>query len=186
MKELVRLARELGHLQKIKHEGWRFVGIDHPKTVADHSLRAAQIAYFLAKRMDYANPFEVCTMLVFHDMGECRVGDIHKVAARYIDVKEEEAIKDQLSDLPKSESEELYSLWTQVEERSTLAGDLAKDADLLELALSAIEYIELGFAKAQEWIDSIKPHLKTKVAQELMASIEKYSNMKWWEGLKKC
>ena len=31
-------------LRRIKHEGWRLIGVDNPESVADHSLRAGKIA----------------------------------------------------------------------------------------------------------------------------------------------
>jgi putative hydrolase of HD superfamily len=49
MKELVRLIFETLHLKHVKHEGWRIIGVEHPDSVAEHSLCAAQIAYIIAK-----------------------------------------------------------------------------------------------------------------------------------------
>ncbi len=85
---LINFIFELGQLKRIHHEGWKLAGVDTPDTVAEHALRAAQIGFILAKMEGYENPYEVCTMLVFHDIGEARVGDIHKVANRYVTVDE--------------------------------------------------------------------------------------------------
>ena len=48
-------------------------------------MRAAQIAFVLAKLEGYENPFEICTLTVFHELEECRIGDLHKVAKDWIE-----------------------------------------------------------------------------------------------------
>lgn len=67
-KDILNFIFELGQLKRIKHEGWRLIGVKFPESVADHCLRAAQIGYILAKMEKYENPFEVCSMVVFHDI----------------------------------------------------------------------------------------------------------------------
>lgn len=89
---------EMQHLKAIKHEGWRIIGVQFPDSVAEHSLCAAQIAYVLAK-MEGADALRVTAMLVWHDMAETRIGDLHKVATHYIkgkDVFEDRVMEDQL------------------------------------------------------------------------------------------
>ena len=175
---------ELGMLGRIEHEGWRLIGIDNVKNVADHSLRAAQIAFFLAKMENYPNPFEVVAMVVFHEIGECRTGDIHKVANRYIDSREEQAVKDQTDKLG-SEGKEIFDLWKQAEHRTTKAGNIAKDADLVEQAVSAKEYIEKGFSYAKSWLEGVQNNIKTDSAKRLLNALNETNSNDWWQGLKK-
>ncbi len=183
-KNVLDFVYELGMLGRIEHEGWRLLGIDNVKNVADHSLRAAQIAFFLAKMENYENPYEVVTMVVFHEIGECRTGDIHKVANRYVDSREEEAVKDQTQKLG-DEGKELLDLWQQTEHRSTKAGNLAKDADLVEQAVSAKEYIEKGVSHASSWIEGVTMLVKTDSARKLLKALEGTNSNDWWQGLKK-
>ena len=175
---------ELAQLRRIKHEGYRLAGVDHPLSVADHCTRAAQIGYFLAKLEAYENPYEVVTMIVFHDIGECRIGDIHKVANRYVKADELQAVKDQLKNLEMG-ANELLSLWKQTENRTSVPGVIAKDADYLEKGFTAKEYLELGHASARDWMDNVKKHLQTKAAKELFKTMEKMKSTDWWAGLKK-
>ena len=49
-------------------------------------------------------------MLIFHDIGECRIGDIHRVANRYINSDEERAVKEQTEKLDKIGNEYLIVL----------------------------------------------------------------------------
>lgn len=71
-KDVLNFIFELGQLKKVKREGWRLIGMDNLESVSDHTLRAAQIGFILAKLEKYENPLEVCTMVVFHDIGEWR------------------------------------------------------------------------------------------------------------------
>lgn len=175
---------ELGQLKRIHHEGWKLAGVDTPDTVAEHALRAAQIGFILAKMEGHANPYEVCTMLVFHDIGETRIGDIHKVANRYIRVDEARAVQEQ-TDALGDIGADIFALWQQVEEQSTIAGIIAKDADYLEQAVTAKEYLELGYAGTQNWIDNVAKSLRTKSAQRLLAALNKVNSYDWWRDLKK-
>lgn len=182
-KQLINFIFELAQLRRIKHEGWRLSGVEKPLSVADHALRSAQIGYFLAKKEGFENPYEVVTMLVFHDIGECRIGDIHKVANRYVQANEEQAVKDQLR--PLDDNEELFSLWKQTETRSSIPGVIAKDADYLEKAFTAKEYMEMGHKTAEDWINNVRKHLQTVSAKTLLEEMVKMTSTDWWNGLKK-
>lgn len=183
-KDILNFFFELGQLRRIKHEGWRTIGITNPESVADHSLRAAQIGYLLAKLEKHKKPEEVVTMLVFHDIGECRVGDIHKIANRYVKVDETKAVKDQIKPLGKF-GQEIYKLWIAVENQESYAGKIAKDADLLEQAVTAKEYIERGYKFAQNWITNISKKIQTSSAKKLLKDLDKSDSNDWWQGIKK-
>lgn len=183
-KEILKFFFEMGHLSRIKREGWRLLGIEDPESIADHSLRAAQIGWVLAKLEGYSNPNEVAAMLIFHDIGECRIGDIHKLANRYVSADEERAVTEQVERLGAA-GKDVLSLWHGIESRTTQAGIIAKDADLLELAVRAREYIERGYADASEWFEAAKARVQTKSAKELIEQLPNVSSTSWWHGLKK-
>jgi len=184
MKEICTFLFELGHLRRIKHEGWRLTGLDAPESVAEHSLRAAQIGFLLSKLENYPDPQEVTAMLVFHDMAECRIGDLHRVAQRYAHIDEERVVKDQVKPL-KNMGVDILRMWKKFEYRKGKAGRLAKDADLLEMALTAREYYERGYHSTQDWINNISKSLYTKSAKKLLACIIESSPVAWWKTLKK-
>ena len=183
-KNILNFIFELGQLRRIKHEGWRIAGVDHPESVAEHSLRAAQIGFLLASIEKHPHPAEIATMLIFHDIGECRIGDIHKVANRYIKADEKKAVQDQLKKLDQT-GKKIYKIWEQIEKHNTSAGIIAKDADLLEQAVIAKEYLEKGHKFTQDWINNIAKKLKTKSAKNLLKTLQKTSCHDWWQGLKK-
>jgi putative hydrolase of HD superfamily len=183
-KEVLSFFFEMGQLSRVKREGWRLLGLEHPESIADHTLRAAQIGWVLAKLEGHPNPHEVAAIVLFHDIGEARVGDIHKLANRYITVDEKAAVQEQVSRLGKA-GEEVLQLWEQIESRSTPAGLLAKDADLLELAVRACEYMSQGFSDAKEWFEAAAQRVQSASAKELIAQLPTVSPTAWWHGLKK-
>lgn len=182
-KALVNFIFELGQLKKIPHQGWSLIGVEKEELVAAHNLRAAQIGYFLAKLENYINPYEVVSLLIFHDIEECRIGDFHKVANRYLYLDKRKIIDDQLKDL--GNFNEIKDFWLQVEERRTKAGNIAKDADLLEQAFTAKELLEKGYHYAQDWINNVEKKIKTKSAKQLLKTLRETSSNDWWQGLKR-
>ena len=182
--DIIDFAHELGQLRRVSHEGWKLLGMDHPDTVAEHSLRAAQIGYMLALMEGFDQPERVAAMLCFHDMAEARIGDIHKLANRYIVADEERAAREQTEKLGPV-GERIFALWDETEERSTQAGIIAKDADYLEQAVTGKEYLEQGFERAQQWIDNVAKAVRTTSAKRLVAELATGHSNDWWNGLKR-
>lgn len=183
-KNIIKFIFELGQQRRVSHEGWKLLGIRHPDNVAEHSLRAAQIGYALAVMEGYDRPEEVCSMLVFHDMHETRIGDLHKVARRYVNAEDIRAAKEQLEPLGEL-GDKIFELWNTVEERSSPTGIIAKDADYLEMAVTGKEYLEQGHVFAQDWITNVANALKTESAKMLVEALQKTNSNEWWQGLKK-
>jgi len=178
-----RFFYELGMLQRVQREGWKLLGVTHPESVAEHSLRSAQIAYVLAILEDHPSPETVCSMLVFHDIGECRIGDVQKVANRYIQSDERRAVSDQLEPL-NDIGTLIFRLWDEIESQDSKKGIIAKDADLLELALTACEYKKQGFTAADDWLEKTRKRLNTSSAKKLLESFIETDPISWWDGLK--
>ena len=128
-------------------------------------------------------------MVLFHDNGEVRVGDQHKVASRYFNINKAEtkAFKEQIKTLPEKLRKRILSLKNDFETRKTKEGVVAKDADWLEGAIEAKEYEQKGFKIMKVWIKNVKKALETKSAKQLLDHIEKEEDFlnSWWIGLKK-
>ena len=174
----------MGMLKNVKRSGWFMAGIKNPETIAEHKLRAIIIGYVLAK-LEKANDEKVIKMLMFHDIPETRLGDMHKVTANYLDKEptEQKIIEDQAKLLPEDARKEFLELMKEFNEKSTKESIIARDADYLEAAVQAHEYIESGYKNAQEWIDRIRLKLKTEPAKQILEEVLKSEN--WWKGLKK-
>lgn len=181
---LAKFIFELGQLRRVRHEGWKLAGVGDPDSVAEHSLRVAQIGYILAVLEKHPAPCEVATIGIFHDIEECRIGDVHKVANRYVTADKERAALEQLEPLGEA-GRSILALWRQDHRRDTAGGIIAKDADLLEMAATAKEYLERGYASVQDWLDNISGALKTESARKLFMALKDTGTTEWWRGLKK-
>ncbi|MCK4540150.1 HD family hydrolase [Candidatus Parcubacteria bacterium] len=185
--KIVNFIFELGVLKRLKHNGWLLAGVKNPETVAEHSLRAAQIGYILAVMEGDANPEKVSSILIIHDNAETRVGDQNKVSAKYYSNKEaeENAFNDQIENLGEEISKRWNNYFSEYEERNTKEGVIAKDADWLEQAFQAKEYIERGYSSAQNWIDNVEKALETESAKLIIKKMKETKSTDWWQGLKK-
>jgi len=169
------------HLKQIKHEWWRMAWIPNPDSVAEHSLCAAQIWYILAK-MEWANAEKVASMLVWHDFWEARVGDSHKIAMRYINgrnLSEKKAFTEATQNI--NFWKDILDLFNQYEERTSLEGQIAKDADYLEQAFMAKYYVEIWYKNAEDWIRRIGDHIQTKSAKNLWKTMNETWFTDWWK-----
>ncbi len=79
--EISAFAYQVGHLSRSPRSGWLLAGVRDPESVAEHSHRAAVLAYIIAT-MEGADPHRACTLAVFHDLPETRTTDLHSVAKR--------------------------------------------------------------------------------------------------------
>lgn len=175
IRQILNLLYEWGRLKNIHRSGWERVGIENPESVADHSLRAAQIGYILAKMEKYKYPERIVSMLVFHEIGETRIGDMDHVARKYLPkVNEKQAVSDQLHDI----YPELIEWWEKVEYGKGTDGAIAKDADLLEGAVTAKEYQEKGYTTIYNWRD--EDDLKTESAKKLFRALQDVRSDEWW------
>lgn len=184
MKEIANFIFELGQLKRESHSGYKLAGVKHPPSIAEHVFRAAQIGYFLAVK-EGANPERVACMVLFHDNAESRLRDLHRVAARYLPKgakaeAERRIEREQVEGLgPEIGGRLKVYLEAEGKERQ-----LAKEADELEMAVTAKELVETGYPAAQDWINNVKLILKSETARAIMAELEKASFTDWWKGLK--
>jgi putative hydrolase of HD superfamily len=185
-KKVMKFSYELGQLKRVKRSGWWMLGVNNPESVAEHSFRAGMLAYMIAK-MENANPEKTAFMALINDLHEARLNDLHKVGHRYIDFRkaEIEALREQVFGLPNGIGDDILNLYGQYSSDSSKEGMIAKDADLLECAIQAREYIDIGHKDAQNWIDNVEPKLKTESAKKLFKTMMETEPNSWWQGLKK-
>lgn len=175
---------ELRQLREQPRSGWQILGIPNAESVAEHSARTAQIAYVLAILESHPNPEHVATMALFHDIGECRIGDLHKIAQRYVNADEHAAVVGMTEKLGVS-GEHVLALWEEMEAKDTDASKIAKDADCLEVSLTGKEYMAQGFDAAGDWYENAGRRLTTDSAKRLWEALRDADPNDWWRGLKK-
>lgn len=133
---------EIGQLKREFRRGFGLAGVTQPDTVAEHVLRAAQAGFILAEMenekagQEVVSAEKVAAMLLIHDDAEVRVGDQHKVGARYFSIKEAEhaAFAEQIAGLGDRIEKKRRTYFEEYENRNTKEGIVAKDADWLETA----------------------------------------------------
>lgn len=186
MQNITNFFYELGQLKRVKRSGWWTINIKDPESVAEHSFRAVMIGYILAK-LEKADDKKVMLMCLVQDIPEARLNDLHKIGQRYIDFKEAEkkALKEQVSVLPDEIKKEILEAFDSYQNDKSKEGVVARDADLLENAIQAKEYLEVGYKDAQNWIDNVRKLLKTESAKKILGLVEKMKSTEWWKELKK-
>ncbi|MFQ5796682.1 MAG: HD family hydrolase [Candidatus Bipolaricaulia bacterium] len=188
----LRFLFEAGHLKRVRRSGWLRVGVPRPESVADHVYRTAVIGYLLAT-LDGCDPERTVTLCVFHDLAEIRISDLNHIAKRYLKPKQSldrQVIEDQTVRLPKRLKETILALIAGETEKigSGREALVARDADLLECALQAVEYIETDHSAAEEIFYSCVEVLRSSAAKQLgMALRERLEAgeigelLRWWE-----
>lgn len=181
---MINFLYELGMLKKIKHCGTMFAGVREPDSLAEHICRAAQIAFLIAEA-EGADPYKTACMVLFHDNGEIRIGDHHRIAKIYFDAEKAEhnAFQAQMAQLSPSIGQKIYSLFQEFEVQETLEGKCAKDADYLETCLEAKEQYDLGYKACMKWLDHTEPYLQTATAKEIFRQMKETRFDDWWQDL---
>lgn len=182
--KIVRYLFEAGELKREKRTGWWHAGVKDPESVAEHSMRTAVIALLLAEKRKMPNPERLAAAALLHDLHEARLGDRHKIAARY-DAGErrrqvERVTEEQCSVLPAG----LKKYVQGILELNQGEHAVVRDADLLENALQAREYYDIGFKESWRWIERIELALVTPEAKALLKELKKTSSFGWWHDLK--
>ena len=135
-------------LKRTSRTGWVMRGIPNSEDVAAHSYGVAWTAMLLANQMtlDSGQTFDMARLLamtLIHDVAEGRTTDIPTPALRFLPtgVKpdiERGAMREITGN--HAQSEQLLSLWEEMNGRSTVESKLLHDADKLEMYLQAWQY----------------------------------------------
>jgi putative hydrolase of HD superfamily len=180
---IVKYLFEAGMLKRTARSGWWAEKVKYPESVADHVFRTAIVAFILAK-LEGADPNRLCSAAVFHDMHETRLGDMNKITARYIKTDGKLARKveeDQIKTLDPKLQDSIRKTLDLTEKEWTIL----KDADYLECALQAKEYLDIGYKGASTWIENIGKKLKTENGKLLHRKLKTQDSNSWWKGLKR-
>lgn len=107
------------------------------ESVAEHSWRAALMAYLMKDAFPEADMDKVIKMLLIHDLGECFTGDIpvfEKTAEH--EEAEEKLLMDWVASLPEPFAGEMRALYSEMEARQTLEARIYKCIDGFEAVIS--------------------------------------------------
>jgi len=183
MRDLVHLLFEIGHLKRVARSGWWMAGVRDPESVAEHSFRCAWIGYLLARRDPRCDPSRVVMMCLLNDLHEARINDLHKVGQGYIDfpAAETRAFRDLAATVP--EGRELEALHLEFQAGETPDARLARDADRLECAFQAREYLYEGHPGCGPWFEHTRAALRTDLGRELFDALAEAEPDAWFRDL---
>ena len=137
------------HLKSVRRAGWvSKVKVEDAESVADHTFSMATMGMLLSDILVF-DTHRIIKMVLIHDLAESIVGDYipGDVSARQKLVKEKEAMKYILSNLPKEIREEYEKIWLEyLHNRTEIAGFVHR-LDKLEMALQAYQYSKQGYAE---------------------------------------
>ncbi|OLT39016.1 HAD family hydrolase [Saccharomonospora sp. CUA-673] len=170
---------ELGVLKRIRRAGWWQAGVRDPESVAEHSMRVAQLAGILAAE-EGANPERAAYLALWHDTQETRTTDLPHSARPYVDKPDARRLTaDQTSVLPDAARDTVRGAVDEYEGAATPEARCARDADKLEMLLQAVEYRDVGVAGVGEWIASARGSLVTDTARRVADVATTMTSMAW-------
>jgi putative hydrolase of HD superfamily len=176
---LAAFGYELGLLKRIRRSGWWHAGVRDPESVAEHSMRVAQLAALIAVE-EGADPCRASFLALWHDSQETRTGDLPHTVSDYMAKPEPRQITaDQTAKLPERSREMIRRAVDEYETRQTIEAVCAKDADKLEMLLQAVEYRDVGVHRIDGWIDSARNDLRTETARLIAEAAVSLSPLAW-------
>ncbi|WP_214402223.1 HD domain-containing protein [Pseudonocardia lacus] len=177
---LAGLAFELGVLKRLRRTGWAHAGVRDAESIADHSMRVAQLASLIAAE-EGADPARAALMAIWHDSQETRSGDIPHTARPYMAARiDPEAITaDQVAGLPEAAAKAVRETVSEYEAQTTLEARCARDADKLECLIQAVEYQAGGNTGVEGWITSSRAAIRTRTAERIAEAALRISPLGW-------
>lgn len=176
---LAAFGYELGVLKRVRRAGWWHVGVRDPESVAEHSMRVAQLAALIAAE-EGADPVRASFLALWHDTQETRTGDLPHTAGRYVAKPDPQAVTaDQTARLPERARQVVRDAVEEYEAEESAEARCASDADKLEMLLQAVEYRDTGVRRVDGWIDSARDSLKTGTARRVAEAALTLSPLAW-------
>lgn len=166
----LKFMRYVGMLKEMARKGWvEKVGIQDAESVAEHSYRVALISAIMATQVG-ANAGKAAVMALLHDLHESITGDRTPEEER---PDEEGAFLKVVSGLDSRLRKMLHALWREYHEGNSEEARVVRQADKLEMALQALEYMSSGHPKEllQEFVESAERGIHDEEFQRLVEAI---------------
>lgn len=177
--ELAAFGYELGVLKRIRRAGWWHAGVRDPESVAEHTMRVAQLAAIIAVE-EGADPARASFLALWHDTQETRTGDLpHTISHYLIKPEPREVTADQTANLPERSRDMVRAAVDEYESKQSAEALCARDADKLEMLLQAVEYREIGVRRVEGWIDSARKRIQTETGQKIAEAAVLLSPLAW-------
>ena len=162
-------------LKTIPRQGWKEkLEINHPESVADHSYTVSAMSMVLSD-LEGLNTEKIIKMAILHDLAESVVGDItpNTIAKDEKILKENQAMKQILKNLPDKIAESYLEIWNDYQNRTSVESNLLHDIDKLEMVFQAKFYQENGVTKEKllTFFNSANSEIKNKNLRNIISNI---------------
>ena len=140
LRNLVKFFETVGRLKTTPRSGWVEIGIRQPESVADHTFRTS-ILCMIYSDLEDLDQLKLLRMALIHDLPEAITGDLtpsRKTTGNK--EKENTAMNQILSLLPKKQKEKYMTVWNEYQECKTKEAKAVRQLEKLEMALQAKEY----------------------------------------------
>ncbi|XP_078011291.1 5'-deoxynucleotidase HDDC2 isoform X2 [Phascolarctos cinereus] len=173
-RNLLQFLRLVGQLKRVPRTGWVYRNVQKPESVSDHMYRMAIMAFVTEDK--HLNKDRCVRLALVHDMAECIVGDIapsDNIPKEEKHRREKEAMKRLTQLLSEDVKKEIYDLWEEYENQSSVEAKFVKQLDQYEMILQAFEYEDLENkpGRLQEFYDSTADdEARTRQIKKLLQS----------------
>jgi putative hydrolase of HD superfamily len=175
-------AQDILRLKRLRRAGFLHFGLPDAEHIADHSFAVAIWVMVLADEMGLPEneQLEALKMALLHELGECRLGDLHYEARellgpQQVQQAEQAAVYRVLSPLPAALRDRYARLWEAFEEGESLAARVVRAADRLDLLLQTLHYEHLTGYR----FDAIWNHPSTRAALEAVEPAKQWFHWLW-------
>jgi len=165
--------KAIGALKGTDREGWKRAGIEEPESVAEHSYRCALMGLLLGKKLEL-DTCRLVELLLIHDLAEVKTGDITPYDGFTEGEKREmerEALETMCDHLAEPDRIKILKLWDEFETGESDEAKVARDIDVMERILQALEYgkkEKYDSKDLSEFIVQGKEEIETSKIQELV------------------
>lgn len=177
MRELLPLFRAIGELKETDREGWKRAGVEEPESVAEHSYRSAVMGLLLGEKLDL-DSCRLVKLLLIHDIPEIKTGDITPhdgLTEREKGEMEREALEAMCDHVEELDRNKILELWEEFETGESEEAKLARDIDVLERILQAVEYRAKEEHESKDlsgFIDQGIEEIETPEIEELVRKLD--------------
>jgi putative hydrolase of HD superfamily len=201
MKNFVEFFHQIGKLKGNPRRGWVINDIKNPESIAEHTFRAAVMAWLLAEKKKL-NVEKVLKIALIHDICEVYAGDttpydsilpkskkkraeLLKTWPRFSNAEKKRLAKEKhererkcldllILDLPADTKKEIKKLWLDYENGLTPEGRFFKQMDRLEDFLQSMEYWQKhGKPPQGPWWLWAREHFHDPLLLEIIKEMDK-------------
>ncbi len=173
--KIVNFLFEIASLRRLIRSHHQFIATANDN-ISDHSFRVAIIGMILAK-LENGDENKVLKMCLFHDLTEARTGDANSINQRYVKQREEQALTDQMADLPFSK--EIKDILAEREKGQSREAIITRDADKIDQMILQQEYFYKDIINGKRWQKYTEKNLLTVSAKKIAHKIKTANPFTW-------